>query len=137
VSSLHPSSSADVGYGRGALTALRATSALTVVAILWQGVTAGAAMTQDDGSFALHAAGAVAVHVFAGLAVVAAFLLQRETPGPRRLLVLALAVFLSSFLQAALGNEATMWAHVPGALLLVLASGALLASVPRARGASR
>jgi len=40
--------------------------------------------------------------------------------------VLGLVVFLASFVQAALGDEETMWAHVPGALLLMLGSTALL-----------
>jgi hypothetical protein len=35
-------------------------------------------------------------------------------------------VFLASFVQAALGDDETMWAHVPGALLLMLGSAALL-----------
>jgi hypothetical protein len=64
--------------------------------------------------------------VLTGLVVVAAFVLWRETRGPRWPLVLAAVVFAASFVQAALGDDKTMWAHVPGALVLMLGAAAVL-----------
>ena len=111
---------------RGPATALRVTSALSVLAILWQGATAGGILMQSRESFELHEAGAIGVHVLSGLAAVTAFLVWRATRGPRWPMVVAVLVFAASFVQAALGDEETMWAHVPGALVLMLGGAAVL-----------
>jgi hypothetical protein len=116
----------DMSRGRGPATALRATSVLAVLAILWQGATAGELLMRDRAFLELHQIGAIAVHVLTGLVAVAAFLLWRETRGPRWPLVVSVLVFAASFVQAALGDDATMWAHVPGALVLMLGAGAVL-----------
>jgi CHASE2 domain-containing sensor protein len=122
--------------GRPAATALRATSALSVLAILWQGGTAGGILMSSRESFELHEAGAIVVHVLTGLAAIAAFLLWRAQRGPVWPTVLAAVVFAASFVQAALGDEETMWAHVPGALVLMLGAAVLLARavLPRRSG---
>jgi hypothetical protein len=118
----------DVGTsrGRGAVTALRATSVLAVLAILWQGATAGGILMRSRESFEFHEAGAIAVHVLTGLAAIAAFVLWRETRGPIWPMAVAVVVFACSFVQAALGGDETMWAHVPGALMLMLGAAVVL-----------
>jgi hypothetical protein len=107
-------------------TALRATSVLAVLVVLWQGATAGGVLMHGRTSFELHETGAVVLHVVTGLAAVAAFLLWRAARTPLWPTVVAVLVFAASFLQAALGHDETMWAHVPGALLLMLGSAAVL-----------
>ena len=114
---------------RGPATTLRVASALAVLAILWQGATAGEMLMRSRESFEFHEAGAVAVHVLTGLAAISAFLLWRATRGPLWPVVVAVVVFVASFVQAALGSEETMWAHVPGALVLMLGAAAVLVSV--------
>ncbi|HEY0813685.1 MAG TPA: hypothetical protein VGE11_10435 [Pseudonocardia sp.] len=115
----------DTSRGRTLTTVLRATAALAVLAILWQGATAGGILMRTSTSLGLHEAGAVAVHVLTGLTAVAAFLLWRAARGPLWPTVLAAVVFALSFVQASLGHDATLWAHVPGALLLMLGSAAV------------
>lgn len=111
---------------RRMVTALRATSVLSVVAILWQGATAGEILMESRAAFEYHEAGAIVVHVLTGLVAVAAFVLWRETRGARWPMVVAAVVFAASFLQAWLGGDETMWAHVPGALILMLGAAAVL-----------
>jgi hypothetical protein len=124
--SRHQADHTDSAQTRGPVTALRAASVLAVVAILGQGATAGGIIMRSRGSLEYHEVGAIAVHVLTGLVVVAAFVLWRETRGPRWPLVLAVVVFAASFVQAALGGDETMWAHVPGALVLMLGAAAVL-----------
>ena len=116
----------DISRNHGPALAVRVTSALAVVSILWQGATAGGILMHSHTSRELHEAGAIGVHVLTGLAAVAAFLLWRATRGPRWPMVLAAVVFVASFVQAALGDDETMWAHVPGALILMLGAAAVL-----------
>jgi hypothetical protein len=119
--------------------ALRAATTLAVLAILWQGATAGGILMRTPSSLGLHEAGAIAVHVLTGLATLAAFVHWRTAHGSLLFPVLAAVVFAASFLQAALGDDETMWAHVPGALLLMLGSAAVLvwAWLPTRVGAHR
>jgi heme A synthase len=99
---------------------------MTVLAILWQGATAGGILMRGRESLEFHEVGAIAVHVLTGLAAIAAFALWRATRGPRWPMVVAVVVFAASFVQAALGDDETMWAHVPGALVLMLGAAAVL-----------
>ena len=124
--SSHGTHDVAISRSQGPATALRATSALAVLAILWQGATAGGILMQSHTSRELHSAGAIVVHVLTGLTAIAAFLLWRATRGPRWPMILAVVVFAASFVQAALGDDTTMWAHVPGALLLMLGAAAVL-----------
>jgi uncharacterized membrane protein len=108
------------------VSALRAAALLAVLAILWQGATAGGILTNHRISFELHEAGAVAVHILTGITALTAFALWRTARTGLWPAVLAAVVFAASFVQAALGDDETMWAHVPGALLLMLGSAVLL-----------
>ena len=125
--SRHHTDRLDTPGRRRPATALRVAAALAVLAILWQGATAGGILMRSRESLEFHEAGAIAVHVLTGLAAIAAFLLWRATRGPLWPVVVAVVVFVASFLQAALGDDKTMWAHVPGALVLMLGAAAVLA----------
>ena len=116
----------DTAARREPATALRVASALAVLAIVWQGATAGGILMRSRESFEFHEAGAIAVHVLTGLTAIVAFLLWRATRGPLWPVVGAVVVFVASFVQAALGSNETMWAHVPGALVLMLGAAAVL-----------
>lgn len=124
--SRHRTEYVDSSRGRGPVTALRALSALAVLAVLWQGATAGGILMRSRESLELHEAGALAVHLLTGLVAIAAFVLWRELRGPIWPTVVAAVVFAASFVQAALGDDATMWAHVPGALVQILGAAAVL-----------
>lgn len=104
----------------------RTAACLAVGVILWQGATAGEMLMRNGSFFRLHEAGAIASHVFTGLAALAVFLMWRTWRDRLWPTVVAVVVFAASFVQAALGGDATMWAHVPGALLLMLGSTAVL-----------
>ena len=106
--------------------ALRVAALLAVLAILWQGATAGGILMRTPTSLDLHEAGAVAVHVLTGVAALVAFLFRRAARTSLVFPVVGAVVFVASFVQAALGGDETMWAHVPGALVLMLGSAALL-----------
>jgi hypothetical protein len=99
-------------------SALRILSVLTVVSLAWQFVTAGQ-LFPDGGPEELHAGGAVALHVLSGLTAVAAVLAWRRG-APLWVAVVAGLVFVLSFVQAALGGRDTLWAHIPGALVLTV-----------------
>jgi hypothetical protein len=117
---------ADTTRSHAPVNALRAAALLAVLAILWQGATAGGILMRSRASFELHEVGAIAVHVLTGLTAIAAFLVWRTARGALWPTVLAAVVFVASFVQAALGDDETMWAHVPGALLLMFGSAAVL-----------
>jgi hypothetical protein len=120
----------------GLMNTLRTAATLAVLTIVWQGATAGGILTRSRTSFELHEAGAIAVHVLTGLTALAALLLWRTARGALWPTVLAAVVFAASFVQAALGDDETMWAHVPGALLLMLGSAAVLVWALLPKGAS-
>jgi hypothetical protein len=98
--------------------AVQATAALSVLTLLWQFVTAGRILSGSDAT-GVHGAGAIALHVTTGLLVVAT-LLHARAGGARWPVVVAAAVFVAGFVQAALGSAGNMAAHVPGALVLVV-----------------
>jgi hypothetical protein len=129
----HQMDDVEVSPVRGRATTLRVTSALAVLAILWQGATAGGILLRSRESLEFHEAGAIGVHVLTGLVAIAAFARWRATRGPLWPMVVAVVVFAASFVQAALGRDETMWAHVPGALVLMLGATAVLvwAGLPR------
>jgi hypothetical protein len=77
---------------------------LAVLAILWQGATAGGILMRNRMSLELHEVGAIAVHVLTGLTAVAALLLWRTAHTSLWPTVLAAIVFV----QAALGDYETM-----------------------------
>jgi hypothetical protein len=98
--------------------AVQAAAVLSVLALLWQFATAGRILSGSDAT-GLHGAGAIALHITTALLVVAT-LLHARVGGARWPVVVAAAVFVASFVQAALGSAGNMTAHVPGALVLVV-----------------
>ena len=103
----------------GALRALQATAALTVLSIVVQGVTAGQLMSGNEAAESLHGGGALVLHVLSALTTAAAFLHWRATGGPVWPVALSAAVFVVSFLQAYVGSHGPMSVHVPLALILL------------------
>ena len=120
---------------RSVLRGLQVTAVLTVVSLAFQFVTAGR-LLPDGGPEGLHATGAVALHVLSGLAALAAVLLRRRGAVPTRTAVLAVVVFVLTFVQAATGGRSTLWVHVPGAMVLTVGA-AWLAVWTVSRGARR
>jgi hypothetical protein len=107
------------------VAALRVLSVLTVVALLFQFLTAGGFVGRSgaEGAEAAHGTGAIVLHVVSGLTVLAAALVWR---GGAALwpLVVATLVFALSFLQAYVGSYGPLVVHVPGAMVLTV--GAVL-----------
>ena len=99
------------------LQGLRATAVLTVLNVAYQSVTAGQ-LLGVGAPVTLHAAGAVTLHVFSGLAAIAAVLLWRRGEAPAWLAALAVVSFVLTFVQAALGGYDSLALHVPGAMVL-------------------
>lgn len=111
------------------LRAVRAAAVLTVLELLWQFATAGQMVgpVQDRGTRELHESGALVLHLLTALLAVAAIWLWRSRGAPAWPAVLSVVVFALSFVQAYLGDEETLWLHVPGALILTLGSVWVLA----------
>ncbi|TCK24470.1 hypothetical protein [Pseudonocardia endophytica] len=101
--------------------ALQATTTLVLLVLAWQFVTAGQ-MIPRGGPEELHAAGAIVLHVASGLAVVAAFLLNRTARGPWWPTVLTAVVFVLTFVQAYTGSHGVLAVHVPCAIVLTVGS---------------
>jgi hypothetical protein len=97
--------------------AVQAGAVLSVLALLWQFATAGRYLSGST-DLDLHAAGAIALHITTFLLLVAT-LLHARAGGARWPVVVAAAVFVATFVQAALGDAGNLSAHVPGALVLV------------------
>jgi uncharacterized membrane protein len=101
------------------LQLLRIAALASVVALLWQFVTAGQIVTGNDIT-TLHAIGAGALHVTTGVTLVAAFLHWRRTRADQPVLIGSAVVFVLAFVQAALGGAGNIAAHVPGALIVTV-----------------
>jgi hypothetical protein len=99
------------------LRGFQAAAALTVAGVFVQFVTAGE-LFGHGGPAELHAGGAIVLHVVSGLAAVLAVLLWRRGGPPPGTPVLAVVVFVLTFVQAATGGRDTLWVHVPGAMVL-------------------
>lgn len=116
------SASARTGSGRRTrtLTALQVMSVLTLLSLAFQFATAGQLLTHRAVSVDVHGGGAIVLHVISGLTVVAAglhWLKRAHDPVADR--DRGTGVLLS-FVQAAVGDERMMWAHVPGAMVLTV-----------------
>jgi hypothetical protein len=111
------SSSTARGASTAWLRAFRAFAALAVLTVLYQFVTAGQLLPQG-GPGQAHAGGAIVLHVFSGLAAVAAVVLWRRDQTSRGVAVLAVVVFVATFVQAAIGGYDSLYVHIPGAMLL-------------------
>ncbi len=101
------------------LQLLRIAALASVVALLWQFVTAGQLLSNNN-ILTLHAIGAGALHVTTGVTLVAAFLHWRKTRADQPVLVWSAIVFVLTFVQAALGGAGNLAAHVPGALVVTV-----------------
>lgn len=118
--------------------ALQVFAALAVLTLLSQFVTAGQLFGQDRGegtAAGAHAVGAIVLHVFSGLAAIAAGLLWRQGGLGIGLAALAAVVFALGFVQAALGGYQTLYVHVPGAMILTAGAVWLLVAALRRRPA--
>jgi len=102
-----------------ALRVLRIAALASLLALLWQFVTAGQLVSGNDIE-GLHAGGAAALHVTTGVTVVAAFLHWRRTRSDQPVLIGAAVVFVLTFVQAAFGGAGNLAAHVPGALVVTV-----------------
>ena len=116
----------------GTVTALRTVqvvAGLTVLELLWQFATAGRMVgpIPDHTARELHETGAVVLHVLTGLLTVGAIWWWREHRERVWVPVLAAVVFVLSFVQASLGDEETLWLHVPVSLVLTAGSVWVLA----------
>jgi hypothetical protein len=100
------------------IRAVQTTAVLSLLVLLCQFVTAGRILSKAH-TAGLHGAGAIALHVITGLLVLAT-LLHARAGGARWPVVVSAAVFVASFVQAAIGDAGNMKLHVPGALLLVV-----------------
>ncbi|GAB3270573.1 hypothetical protein [Arthrobacter pigmenti] len=102
------------------LRALQVAAVASLLAVVYQFVTAGKVFSGSMAALDLHGAGAIAVHVIFGLTSVAAAAHWRIRQAPVWPAVVAAVVFVLSFAQAYLGTGQTLWAHVPGALVLTI-----------------
>ena len=112
----------------GALRAFQVLAGLTVLSIVYQGVTAGQLISMNEAALAQHAVGAIVLHVLSGLSMIAAALVWRATRGSVLPLALAAVVFVVSFAQAWFGSHGPMSVHVPLAFILLVGAVWVLAS---------
>lgn len=103
------------------LTAYRLFAVLTLVVVCVSFGTAGV-LVQEGRAEDVHGYAAIALHIATGGLTVALAALVYER---RRLwwtVAVALVLFIYTFIQATLGEGATMSLHIPGALLVTAAS---------------
>ena len=113
--------------------AVQAAAVLSVLALLWQFVTAGRILSRSN-AVELHGGGAIALHVTTFL-LVAATVWQARGGGARWPVVVSALVFVATFVQAELGEAEVMSAHVPGAL--VITAGTIWVTAWAFRGPAR
>jgi hypothetical protein len=98
---------------------------LSLLVLFWQFLSAGRILVGEDATGG-HGTGAIALHVATGLLLVATVLHGRRTrvwwPA-----ALAAAVFVLTFVQAALGSSGSIVTHVPLALVLTVGTAWLTA----------
>ncbi|MGY1759992.1 hypothetical protein ACI79G_05185 [Geodermatophilus sp. SYSU D00779] len=98
------------------LRPVQAAAVLSVLVLFWQFLSAGRMLVGED-AVGGHGTGAIALHVTTGLLLVATVLHGRRTrvwwPA-----ALAAAVFVLTFVQAALGSSGSITTHVPLALVV-------------------
>lgn len=102
------------------LMLLRVTAGLSVLVLAFQFVTAGQILSDNQAAHALHGNGAILLHVVFGLTMVAAAAHWWAHRAPMWPMVLAVVMFVLSFVQARLGDNGILWAHVPGAIVLTV-----------------
>ena len=99
------------------LRALQVFAVLSVLNLAWQFFTAGRLF---PGPVDIHAAGAIVLHVTSGLTAIAAGVLWLRTRTSVWPAVVAVVVFVYSFIQAYTGDRSSLAIHIPGAMLLVV-----------------
>jgi hypothetical protein len=102
------------------LRAVQVISVLAVLNLVCQYVTAGQILPRGGPLEGLHATGAVVLHVVTGLLALAAIAYGRAQRGPWWPAVLAVVVFVLSFVQAYYGDHTNLKIHVPGAMVLTV-----------------
>ena len=108
------------GGAVGLLRALQVTAVLSVLNLVVQYVTAGQILPRGGPAIGVHATGAIVLHVVTGALALAAILDARAQRGPWWPPVLAVLVFVCSFVQAYFGDAGNLRVHVPGAMLLTV-----------------
>jgi hypothetical protein len=100
------------------LRPVQAAAVLSVLVLFWQFLSAGRIIGGEHATGG-HGAGAIALHVTTGLLLVATVLHGRRTRvwWPT---ALAAAVFVLTFVQAALGSSGSITVHVPLALVITV-----------------
>jgi hypothetical protein len=106
------------------LRTLQVLAALTVLELFVQYLSAGQMLGPLRSLTAreLHESGAIVLHVVSGLTAVAAIVVWRALRTAGWPAVLSVVVFVLSFVQAYLGDDETLYLHVPGALILTVGS---------------
>jgi hypothetical protein len=108
------------GSSGGLLRTVQVLALLAVLNLVCQYVTAGQILPRGGPAIGLHATGAIVLHVVTGVLALAAILYGRAERGPWWPAVLAVVVFVLSFVQAYFGDEGNLEVHVPGALVLTV-----------------
>jgi uncharacterized membrane protein len=108
------------GSSGGLLRTVQVLAVLAVLNLVCQYVTAGQILPRGGPAVGLHATGAIVLHVVTGVLALAAILYTRAERGPWWPPVLAVVVFVLSFVQAYFGDEGNLKVHVPGALVLTV-----------------
>jgi hypothetical protein len=104
----------------GLLRAVQMTAVLAVLNLVLQYVTAGQILPRGGPAIGVHATGAIVLHIVTGLLALAAILYARARRGPWWPPVVAVLVFVCTFVQAYFGDEGNLKVHVPGALVLTV-----------------
>lgn len=108
------------GPSTGLLRAVQVAAVLAVLNLVLQYVTAGQILPRGGPVLGAHATGAIVLHVVTGVLALAAILYARAQRGPWWPPVVAVVVFVCSFVQAYFGDEGNLKVHVPGAMLLTV-----------------
>ena len=115
----HTSSPRSAATATPLLRVLQAFAGLAVVNVLVQFLSAGQLVSGGEAEQA-HGTGAIVLHVLSGIAAIAAVVLWRQGRASLGLAALAVVVFGYTFVQAALGEYASLAVHVPGAMILTV-----------------
>lgn len=118
--------SPDAVASRLLLLLARALAVLTLLTVALLFVSAGV-VVQEGSEPDLHGAGAITLHVVTGLLTIALVLRAHKARGGYLPPIVAGGLFVFTFVQAAMGDYATVVFHIPGALLVALASASVAA----------
>ena len=122
----HPTASKARASIPATLPILRITAVLAVLSILWQAYSASNVIVAGGAALGPHEIGAVVAHVTTGLLAFGAALHSWTTRGPVWPAALSAVVFVATFVEASLGHEVTLWAHVPLAMLITIGTTTVL-----------